>query len=299
MEDAACYNATVTHVRRIHDELLILRIKPDQGPLAFLPGQYATLGLTIDEPHVPCHEPLQAMPGVLLRRPYSFSHSPLDEMGRLVRPSEQSDHEFYIALVRSSKLGRALLTPRLFLLEPGRRLFVGTQAHGAYTLATLPSQCDVLFAATGTGEAPHNAMIAELLAQGHQGRITSLICTRYRRDLAYASMHYQLAERYAHYRYLPLTTREPQNLEAAAPGYIGKQYVQDLLRAPDLAQRIGFPLNPDHVHVFLCGTPDMIGLPTNAQQPSTTTGAIAILQAMGFGLDTGVHAHNLHYERYY
>ncbi len=299
MEDTAAYNATVTQVRRIHEELLVLRIKPDQGPLVYLPGQYATLGLTTDEPHLPCDEPTPNAPVALIRRAYSFSHSPLDEEGRLVRPSERSDHEFYIALVRSSKLGRPLLTPRLFLLEPGRRLFIGKQAHGAYTLATLPSQCDILFAATGTGEAPHNAMIAELLAQGHQGRIASLVCARYRHDLAYASMHYQLTERFPHYRYLPLTTREAENLDATSPGYIGKQYVQDLLRAPNIAQRIGFALNPAHTHVFLCGTPDMIGLPTNSRQELNPAGAIAFLKTMGFGLDTGAHTQNLHYERYY
>ena len=41
----------------------------------------------------------------------------------------------------------------------------------------------MLFLATGTGEAPHNYMLWELLRRGHTGRILSACCVRYRRDL--------------------------------------------------------------------------------------------------------------------
>jgi ferredoxin--NADP+ reductase len=293
------YNATITQVRRIHDELLILRLEPDDGPLEYLPGQYATLGLMSDEPHVPCEEAPQSGAPELIRRAYSFSHSPLDEQGRLVRPGERLDHEFYISLVRKSKSGRALLTPRIFRLEPGRRIFIGKQAHGTYTLATLPPDCNVLFAATGTGEAPHNAMIAELLAREHRGRIASLVCVRRRCDLAYAEIHRELVARFPDYRYVPLTTREQENLDATLPGFVGKQYVQDILRSPDVAARIGFSLHPENTHVFLCGTPDMIGLPTGSARELNSAGALAILQALGFGVDHGAHASNVHFERYF
>ena len=36
-----------------------------------------------------------------------------------------------------------------------------------------------------------NAMLAELLANEHRGRIVATVCVRYRRDLAYLSKHRQ------------------------------------------------------------------------------------------------------------
>ena len=48
---------------------------------------------------------------------------------------------------------------------------VEPRATGHYTLAGIPAEANVAFFATGTGEAPHNAMIAELLAAGWPGEI--------------------------------------------------------------------------------------------------------------------------------
>ena len=41
------YNATVTRRRQIHEELLILRVRPDGGVPAYEAGQYTTLGWAI------------------------------------------------------------------------------------------------------------------------------------------------------------------------------------------------------------------------------------------------------------
>ena len=53
------YNATVISIRRIHGDLMILRVLPDQGPIKFQPGQYTLLGLGVWEPRadrIPHHE---------------------------------------------------------------------------------------------------------------------------------------------------------------------------------------------------------------------------------------------------
>ena len=39
------YNAGVEYVRHVHDELMILRVRPDGERPHFVPGQYTTLGL--------------------------------------------------------------------------------------------------------------------------------------------------------------------------------------------------------------------------------------------------------------
>src|SRR5690606_28492366 len=100
------------------------------------------------------------------------------------------------------------LTPRLFTLKTGDRLFVGTKITGHYTLACVTPEQDVIFLATGTGEAPHNAMIAELFELGHTGKIINAVCVRQRSDLGYIAAHQELERQYQSYRYLPLTTRE-------------------------------------------------------------------------------------------
>lgn len=297
MTTANEYNATVTHFRQIHDELLILRLKPDFGHLEFVPGQYVTLGLRSCEPHVDCEEP-RSGETEMIRRAYSISHSPIDEHGQLRRPNAESELEFYVALVRRSPLNRLLLTPRLFALEVGRRIYVSPRAYGTYTLAQVPPNANLLFAATGTGEAPHNAMIAELLATNHSGQIASFVCARKLRDLAYATAHRRLADRFANYRYLTLTTREPFNLDATRSDYIGVRYIQDVVRSAEFEQLAGFALQPMGTHVFLCGNPEMIGLTPHLPEDSTT-GMIAILQRHGFTPHSVAHPGNIHFERYY
>jgi ferredoxin--NADP+ reductase len=296
MTTAYEYNATITHFRRIHEDLLILRLEPDFGQLDYVPGQYVTLGLGSWEPHVECEEP--ASQPQLIQRAYSISHNPLDEQGRLRRPGQGKELEFYVALVRQSPLNRMLLTPRLFALEVGRRLYLSPHAHGAYTLTHLPHTANVLFAATGTGEAPHNAMIAELLATNHAGQIASIVCVRNLRDLAYANAHRQLAECYPNYRYLTLTTREPINVDASRCDYVGVRYIQDVVRSATFERMAGFCLAPETTHVFLCGNPAMIGLTAHSAEPSTT-GMIAVLEQLGFNVHSDAHPGNIHFERYF
>ena len=71
------------------------------------------------------------------------------------------------------------MTPRLFMLREGDRLFLSEKIAGVYTLDPVQPDDTVIFLATGTGEAPHNYMLWELLRRGHPGRILSACCVRY------------------------------------------------------------------------------------------------------------------------
>src|SRR5262249_59312004 len=104
----------------------------------------------------------------------------------------------------------------------------------------------------GTGEAPHKYMLWELLRRGHQGRILSACCVRYRQDLGYLPIHEELMRRYPHYTYLSLTTREADTIH-------NKVYIQDLITSGQLEERLGKSLDPAAAHVFLCGNPNQIG----------------------------------------
>ena len=57
--------------------------------------------------------------------------------------------EFYISLVRSGSL-----TPRLFNLEKGDKLWLSTHFSGMFTLHEIPIEFSVALIATGTGVAP-------------------------------------------------------------------------------------------------------------------------------------------------
>ena len=289
-------NATITKFNPHHSDLWILRVKPDQGDVSFVPGQYATLGLGYWEPRIDnAYEDLtEEKRRLVIRRSYSISSPMFDESGMLVDHSRSEWLEFYIVLVRPSAEEIPALTPRLALKEPGDRIFLGTKVTGRYTLERVRDpNTAIVFCATGTGEAPHNAMLAELLRRGHPGPILNVVSVRVMQDLAYLEKHRMLEAKYSNYRYLTLVTREPG---------VEKVRLQDAFERGMLEETIGDPLTPDHTHFFLCGNPAMIGLPEwEDDQPKfpTTRGMCEMLTARGFVVDRRTHPGNVHFEEYW
>ncbi|MCR9119835.1 MAG: ferredoxin--NADP reductase, partial [bacterium] len=167
------YNAEVESIRLVHDDLMILRVRPDIGVSRFLAGQYTVLGLGYWEPRAADCQPegdITALKQQLIKRAYSVSSPILNDAGVAVGVNELVFLEFYIALIRQAREHPPALTPRIFALEPGSRIFCGPRFHGRYGLEPVSPESNVIFAGTGTGEAPHNAMIGELLRSRHQGR---------------------------------------------------------------------------------------------------------------------------------
>lgn len=300
------YDATVAAVVEVHADLRILRIVPDAGPQRFEPGQYTTLGLGMWEPRTTGvdEERLSTEAETkLVRRAYSYSCPMLDDAGHLLPPSECPFLEFYVALVRTAPEGPPALTPRLFALRRGDRLDVGPKSTGRYLLRDVGPDDDVLLIGTGTGEAPHTAMTADLLHRGHAGRIACVTCVRLDRDLAYRATFATLAAKFPNFRYVPLTTRESRNLDPAAPDYVGRRHLQDVVRSGDLEHAAGFPLDPRRTHVFLCGNPAMIGAPVRtsagAEGEPAPDGMIALLESRGFRRDRPDAPGNIHFETYW
>jgi ferredoxin--NADP+ reductase len=296
------YNARVLDIRRVHDDLLVMRIAPDPDVrLSYDAGQYTVLGLGAWEPRDDGLRPREPANG-LVRRAYSYSCPMLDEAGALATTGKTPFAEFYIARVSRPSDTPPMLTPRLFALSPGQRIFIGPRAHGHYTLDSVRAADDVLFFATGTGEAPHNAMVAELLARGHGGRILSATCVRFCKDLAYLATHRELERRFANYRYLALTTREPENLDSSRPDFVGKQYLQDVIASGRLEEVLGTRIDPARTHAYLCGGPGMIGLPQHVHGEDVfpePAGMAELLTRRGFRLDSPRAPGNIHFERYW
>jgi len=281
---------------------MVLRVKPDFQRPPHQAGQYCTLGLGFWEPRVEGCQDEAINPderSKVVRRAYSISSSIETEPGKLLDLAETDWLEFYIVLVRENSDGRVpALTPRLFALHQGDRIQIGEKVAGHYTLDPVKPGDNVVFLGTGTGEAPHNYMLWELLKRGHTGKILSACCVRYGRDLGYADLHRRLMGQYPNYRYLGLTTREA--------GATTKVYIQDLIASGELEEHLGTRLDPSTTHVFLCGNPKMIGVPirdkaTGGVTYPQPTGVIQILEDRGFKADISATKFkgNIHFEEYW
>ena len=189
--------------------------------------------------------------------------------------------------------------PQAHGLQEGDRLFCGP--HGHYTLHSVGR--DVVFAGTGTGEAPHNAMLAELLATGHRGQIACVTCARWKKDLGYAQIHGRVSQRFQNYRYLSLTTRERENVDPTSAGYVGKRYLQEYFGSGDFERDAGFSLDPLTTHFFVCGSPEMIGVPRHTHDPSKRyprpKGLVEVLKSRSFCVDQPHEPGNIHFEKYW
>lgn len=298
------YNATITYFDRLTDEVWLFGVKPDDGPVSFVPGTYASLGLGYWEPR--CDEALEADIDTkwskLVRRSYSVStpmftsddyhadHGTAD----LALCEDLDDIEIYAVLVSPEDDFVPGLTPRLALKGVGDRLFMGRKMAGRYTAAAVTDPTEPLvFLSTGTGEAPNLAMIVELLRTGHTGPIVSVVTARHWSDLVYHDKNLALAERFANYTYLAIPTREPD---------VEKRYIQDVVRTEFTPDGLGVELDPGSVRVFVCGNPDMIGLPDESGDEPVypeTTGVVELLAARGFRLDKRRDPGNIHFEEFW
>ena len=295
------YNATIEIEHVVPGAIMVFRVHPDRPVPRPQPGQWLELGLGVWEPVAEGAEPGTAKrlpPDGLIRRAYSLSSPILDpDRRRLVDPQPEDGFQFFLSLVippaqRARKVPN--LTGRFFCLNTGDRLFVSDRPMGRYTLDPVRPDDDVLFLASGTGEAPHNAMIAELLRRGHPGRVASVVSVRNWRDLAYDEIHGRLTELFPRYRYRALATREPDS---------DGRHLQDLLRDGTLERWAGFGLDPERTQVFICGNPALIGVPRRIQGKHVypePTGMVELLERdRGFCADPETGRANLHFERYW
>ena len=268
--DSPHYNATVVGREAINPQLLILRVRPDAGDYAFTPGQFAVLGLTGDEARIAEAAPEEVAPDPqkLIRRAYSIASSSV----------ERAYLEFYLTLVTTGEL-----TPRLFALSHGSRVFLGPKASGLFTLDRVAPAKSVVLVATGTGLAPYVSMLRTMLINDTVRKFVVLHGARCSWDLGYRAELESLARIRPNFTYIPAITRPEQDPHFR--GQIGR--IQKLLEQGLVEQLAGVELAPAHTDVFLCGNPEMI------------THVKTLLESRGFTKDHGKQSGTMHVEEYW
>jgi ferredoxin--NADP+ reductase len=264
------YNATVVGREELNPQLLILRVRPDNDLFDFRPGQFAVLGLMGNAPRVieAAAEDAPAEPDKMIRRAYSIASSNL----------ERRYLEFYLTLITSGAL-----TPRLFALSHGNRVFLGPKASGVFTLDKVAPEKSVVLVATGTGLAPYVSMLRTMLVNDSRRKFVVLHGARYSWDLGYRGELESLSRLRPNFTYIPSITRPDQDPHFI--GYTGR--IQTLLEQGVLERESGVVLDPAQSEVFLCGNPDMVKIATG------------MLQAKGFATKSGAGPVTIHVEEYW
>lgn len=237
------FNAVLKQKIEVAPGLCIFRIAPLGWKLPeFKPGQYCPLGLLPEAKRVvfSMDEAKTPVSDKLIKRPYSIASSSVDD----------EYLEFYIKMVPNGSL-----TPRLFALENGDKLWMRERVFGMFTLDDIPADRHVLFFATGTGLAPYMSMLrTDLIADGHRkwavvhGALNSW-------DLGYRSELTTMQKFCKDFCYLPVIS-EPADEVLPWTGQVG--FLDSIWKNKVIDKKWGLEITPENTTVFFCGHPMMV-----------------------------------------
>ena len=233
------YNATVVGKILITPDIMTLRVDTDEPRDEFSAGQYTVVGLYGSEERSPNStpevEPID--PEKLLQRPYSIASA----------TSQLQQFEFYISQVKSGQL-----TPRLFNLNPGDRLFVSKRIVGVFTLADTPENQDIVMIATGTGMAPYISFLRSYLIARPESKMAVIQGAAKQWDLGYYSELSFLENTFKNLFYIPTLTEADET-------WSGHQlWIEEILENNILKNEAGIEIDSKKTHFFLCGNPKMV-----------------------------------------
>ena len=264
-------NATVVSRIDVTPELMIMRVVPDQWELpSFEPGQFSVLGLPSS--FARCTESeaeeISFPQEKMIKRAYSLASSSV----------AKAYFEFYISIVRSGSL-----TPRLFNLQRGQRVWLSNKTSGMFTLTNIEADTNVILAATGTGLAPYMSMVRSLLDNKNLARVAVLHGASHSWDLGYESELITLDRLWPAFSYVPIVSR-PEQEHLPWSGHKGR--IQDLWLRQVVQAKWGGPIKPENTHIFLCGNPFM------------TDEMVELLEKDGFSVHSRKNPGQIHVEKY-
>ncbi|MCX7879165.1 MAG: ferredoxin--NADP reductase [Ignavibacteria bacterium] len=233
------YNSTVVGKILLTPDLMILRIHTDEPRPKFEAGQFTQIGLLSSEPRsansVPIREDIA--PGKIIKRPYSIASA----------NHETQNFEFYISQVKSGQL-----TPRLFNLSLGSRIWVDTRIIGLFKLNETPKECDIVMIATGTGLAPYISFLRSHILENQHRKLAVIHGASYPWDLGYFSELTFLKFTFNNFYYFPTLIHADKEWTGLR-GYIEEHLQNDLLQ-----KEAGIEIDPNKTHIYVCGNPKMV-----------------------------------------
>lgn len=233
------YNATVVSKIHLTPDLMILRVDTDEPREDFEVGQYTVIGLYgyEDRAENSMGEAVPTEDDKLIQRPYSIASSKV----------KKKQLEFYISQVKSGQL-----TPRLFDLELGDRLYVSKRIVGTFKLADTPPGNDIVMIATGTGVAPYISFLRSYITDRPQQKMAVIQGAAKQWDLGYYSELSFLEDSFNNFYYIPTLT----HADDTWGGY--NLWIEEMLEMDIIQEETGIKINPDGTHFFLCGNPKMV-----------------------------------------
>lgn len=236
-------NAVLAQKVEVAPGLIIIRIVPIGWHLPeFKPGQYIVLGLPPDAPRYLYSDPEPTPPrdDKLVRRAYSIASS----------SKEKQYVEFYVRLVTSGTL-----TPRLFAMSIGDRLWMSANTKGMFTMDEVPPEKNIILFATGTGVAPYMSMLRSNVILQEKRNYTVVHGALNSWDLGYRSELLTIERLCHNFYYIPVIS-EPEREPIPWGGRTG--FVQKIWQDHVLQEVWGFEPTPENTRIFLCGHPEMI-----------------------------------------
>jgi ferredoxin--NADP+ reductase len=265
-------NSIISQKIEVAPGLNIIRILPDGWELPeFRPGQYIVLALPgsasryiYSDP-----EPFPADPERLIKRAYSIASS----------SKEKEYIEVYVRLVNSGAL-----TPRLFALNIGDKLWLSPKAKGMFTIDDVPKDQNIILFATGTGVAPYMSMMrSHVISQ--ENRNYAVIHSAWNSwDLGYRSELLTIERLCANFHYIPVIS-SPEKEPMTWKGKTG--FVQQIWRDRLIQNAWGKEITPQNTRIFLCGHPEMI------------REMVELLENAGFKEHTNLDPGTIHLEKFW
>ena len=272
------YNATV-EIHRSDNESKIFRVFPDFPIRLFKAGQYGSLGLASDEKE-----------NKLVKRAYSIASPMIDlSTNQLSNQKDLKYLEFYINKVNQRKK-KEQITPKLFELKSGDRMFCGEKIVGHYTAPENSDWKNIVFVSTHTGESPNNSIINHLLLQGSKATIININVGNSWKSL-YTEEHQAIEKLYKNYRFLQFQDNSPTY-----------NRITNFIANFSENEEFSALLDVKETLFYLCGDPLLIGAPVKKggweyQYPDY--GIVNVLTKKSFEISTRFKKGNITCESYW
>lgn len=192
----------------------------------FLPGQFARIGLPLDEVSEPT-----------LWRAYSMVSHPREDA-----------LEFLSVTVTGGQF-----SPRLAGLKPGESLWVENAPFGFLTLERFEPARSLWLVATGTGLSAFLPMLEDEQTWERFKQVILVHGVRTAQELAYRESLLARCQFQPRFQYLPVLSRESWQQGLEPPCRITQAY-----QAGRLEACTGVALQPESARIMLCGNPQMV-----------------------------------------